>query len=75
MYILPDMIEIGLKDGEEFNSEDHRFVAVSFGIANPQVTTKDQLIDIVQAVQRVPQNKIKKVSMVDLRKKYGMRRV
>ena len=75
MYILPHMIEIGLKDGEKFNSEDHRFVAVSFGIANPQVTTKDQLINIVQAVQRVPQDKIREVSMVDLCEKYGMQRV
>lgn len=37
MYIFPDMIEMGLKEGEQFKSEDHRFVAVSIGLCNADV--------------------------------------
>lgn len=71
MYIFNEMIDLGLKEGQEFTSEDHKIVAQTIGLRNPNVTNRDILVDIVQAVLKVPQDRIRKITYEELVKEFG----
>ena len=66
MYAIPDMIDMGLKDGQTWPSDAHRLVAQRLGLCNPLVKTRDALNDVVQKVITIPADKIKVVTIADL---------
>ena len=75
MYAFPDMIEMGFSDDadgvKEFPSDDHRIVAINIGIGNSYVKDRDTLINIVKAVCKVPQDRIKTVTAPMLADEFG----
>lgn len=71
MYMFEDMINMGLKEGQEFPSEDHKVVAIKVAICNPKVTQRDILMDVVDAVCKVPQEKIQEVTYRQLIEEYN----
>jgi hypothetical protein len=68
MYMLDDMIDMGLRDDQKWPSKAHRDVACNLALCNPIVTNRDTLTDIVQKVIAIPKADIKKVTMADLPK-------
>jgi len=66
MYIFPNMIEMGLKEGKTWPSHDHKQIASTIGLCNPNVTTMDTLQAVVTAVCAVPQERIRRVSYKEL---------
>lgn len=70
MYGFAEMIEMGLQEGEEFASEDHRTVAVNLGICNPRVTTRDTLVGLVTAVNKIPADRIRTVTPDELKSEF-----
>lgn len=71
MYMLDDMIDMGLKDGQKWPTPAHREVACNLALCNPAVKTRDTLTAIVQKVRKIPKSKIETVSWSDL-PKYGL---
>lgn len=65
------MIELGLEKGQEFKSDAHRQVASAVGLGNPNVTGRDTLTQIVQIINNIPNNQIKKLTFYDLKNKYN----
>lgn len=65
MYIFPDMIDMGLKDGQSWPSDAHRVVASRLGLSNSRVTTRDALTELCQAVIAIPQDRIETVTHND----------
>src|ERR1700723_3589938 len=61
MYLIEDMIDMGLKAGQKWPSAAHRKVASTLVIGNPLIRTRDALTEIVQKVCKIPKTKIKKV--------------
>lgn len=73
MYGFEEMIDqFGLKESESFKSDDHRRVAITIGIGNPNVKDRSTLQDAVSAVNSVPQDEIRLVTLDDLTDKYNM---
>ena len=70
MYMFDEMIELGLKKRQKWKSPDHRIVDAAIAIANPKVTSLSTLIEVVQTINKIPKNKIKLVSMKQLREVY-----
>ncbi len=66
MYAFPEMINIGLKEGQEFPSEDHKTVAQNIGLCNSNVHDATTLTEIVQSVIRVPADRIRTVTILEL---------
>ena len=71
MYIYEEMIDLGLKEGQTWPSDEHKHVAITIGLGNSNVTTKDKLIEIVQSVLKVPQERIKLVRYNELVAEFG----
>lgn len=69
MYAFEEMIDLGLLYGQSFPTQAHRDVAVVLAVGNPHVMSRDHLTEIVQAVIAVPRREIKKVTVMDLRKR------
>lgn len=67
MYILLDMIDIGLKDGEVWTSDIHRKVAQCVCLNNPLITTKDALMDNCAIINKISDDQIQNVTGDDLR--------
>jgi hypothetical protein len=63
------MIDIGLKKGEKWASKVHRVVAQNALLCNPRITTCDCLQYNVSLINKIPKEKIKKVTVRDL---FGM---
>jgi len=70
MYCLESMIDLGLKKGQIFPSEEHKAVAMTLGLCNPHVTNRTTLIEIVQAVCNVPTERIKIVTLDEMIKEF-----
>ena len=72
MYMLPDMIDLGFQHDEEpkWTSEDHKTVAMNVCLCNPRVTTRDSLIDMVAKINKIPQERIRTVTLNDLRDEF-----
>lgn len=66
MYLFDEMIDCGLREGERWTSDDHRNVAIATCIANANVDTMGTLVNNVSAINAIPQDKIRKVTMHDL---------
>lgn len=75
MYAFPDMINIGLKEGQEFPSDDHRQVAQNIGLCNRNVFDADTLTEIVQSVIKVPADRIRTVTLIELCDEFDCPRV
>jgi S-adenosylmethionine/arginine decarboxylase-like enzyme len=71
MYMIDDMIDMGLEDGQKWPTKAHRAVAQNLALCNPMITTRDALTEIVQKVCSIPKTEIKKVKFTDL-PKYGI---
>ena len=72
MYLIDDMIELGLPKGKSFPNKMYKDVAVTIGIGNPNVNSCAILEDVVQSVLSVPKNRIKTVTYLELVKEFGM---
>lgn len=72
MYLLPEMIDLGLKTNQKWPTPAHKQVAQTIGLCNSRVTTRDALTEVVQAIRKVPKSKIKKVTVLDLAKDYDV---
>jgi hypothetical protein len=64
------MIYLGLKEGQVFPSEEHEDVAMTLGLCNSYVTDRTTLTEIVQAVCKVPAERIKTVTMDEMIKEF-----
>lgn len=71
MYMLEDMIEMGLLKGQKWPTPQHRVIACNLALCNPMVRTRDDLTAIVQKVRKIPKAKVKTVRWADL-PKYGL---
>lgn len=70
MYIMESMIDLGLKENQTFPSEEHKAVAMTLGLCNPHVKTRDCLTSIVQAVCEVPIERIKTITLEEMIKEF-----
>lgn len=66
MYILEDMINLGLKENQTFPSEEHKKVAMTLGLCNPRIKTRDNLTAVVQAVCKVPIERIQTITLAEI---------
>ena len=66
MYLIDAMLDKALPDGEKWPSETHREVAATVLLCNPQVRTMDGLECGVEAVLRIPEKRIKTVTLREL---------
>jgi len=74
MYIVEGLIELGLEEGQTFPSTTHRVVAGTLALGNSRVNCCDSMKRIVQAVIRVPQDRIKTVTINELWEEFGLPR-
>lgn len=72
MYMIGSMLGLGLKDGQTFPTDAYRVVAGNIGLANPNITTKDELTRVVQAVLSVPADRIKAITPHELRNEFNI---
>ena len=70
MYIFPEMIDMGLQEGQEWPTEYHKIVAQNVLLCNETITTRDALTQGVQNILKIPEDKIKTITFEDL-SKYG----
>jgi hypothetical protein len=68
MYMLDNMIEMGLKEGESWASDMHREVAMNVCLCNPNITSRDALTYNVGIINKIPKKDINKVTFADLLK-------
>lgn len=66
MYLLPDMIDLGLEVGEVFPTEAHRIVAQNLFIGNSDINTRDELADGVSRVLKIPNDRIETITPQEL---------
>lgn len=63
MYLLSEMVDLGLPEGHSWPSEDHKVVASTLLISNSRVSSRSALQEGVAAVLRVPQDCIRTVTV------------
>ena len=67
MYIFPDMIDMGLKDGQEWpEDEAYRKVAQHLLLQNSLVFDLSTLIEGVQWVLDIPAERIRNITLNDI---------
>jgi hypothetical protein len=66
MYIHEEMIDLGLPEGGNWTSNDHRIVAQNILLSNPQITTREALMQCTKIINDIPQDKIRTVLFSDL---------
>jgi len=64
------MIDLGLLEGQKWPSPVYKNVAQLLGLCNRRVTNRDSLIELVQAVLAIPEDRIALVSISDCRDTY-----
>ncbi len=57
------MIDRGIKG--EWKSPEHRTVAINLAICNPKVNSMNKLIEVCTAINNIPHNRIKLVTLED----------
>ena len=67
MYLIPDMIDMGLSESEDWPTLYHRQVAINLFIGNPNVNTRTELQTGVNKIIKIPNNKIKQITIEDLK--------
>ena len=65
MYMIEDMIDMGLNEGQEWPSDDHRIVAQNLGLFNSLVVTRNALNEVVQQVCKIPMDRIRTITIID----------
>ena len=68
MYIVADMIDLGIVKGQVWTSPYHRRVAQNVCLCNPNIITCDQLVHNCGIINQIPKSRIKKATFADLRK-------
>ena len=58
MYLVEDLVDLGLDENQHWPSDGHRKVAKTLCICNPNVRTREMLTKVIQAVISVPQEQI-----------------
>jgi len=66
MYILEDMVDLGLPDGASWPTEWHRKAAQALLLNNPEIHTRDALNTGVSNILNIPSHKIKTIKIEDL---------
>jgi hypothetical protein len=72
MYLVSDLIDLGLPQGAQWPTPSHRLVAINLFIRNPAIKGMDMLQEGVAKVLKIPNGKIKKITFKDL-PKYGFK--
>jgi len=72
MYILDDMVDMGLPDGVRWPSEMHRMAAQNILIANPEISNMDDLKKGVLNIINIPSEVLPSLTLDDL-PKYGFK--
>lgn len=65
MYAFPDMIDMGLHEGQVWPSEAHMKVAQVLAIGNGLVDSRDKMTEVVQAVIAIPEDRIKLADTIE----------
>ena len=68
VYLVKGMVEIGLKEGENFPTGSHRVVAENLVIGNPAVDDAEKLTKVVQYVLTIPTDQIRQIRLEDMPK-------
>ncbi|MDD5651628.1 MAG: hypothetical protein PHF86_14635 [Candidatus Nanoarchaeia archaeon] len=71
MYIIPDLINLGLKDDQQWPTEAHKVVAQNLLLCRPEINDRDILIQCVQIILTVPIEKIETITLEELIKDYN----
>lgn len=66
MYAFPEMIDMGLHPNQTWPTPAHKVVAQAIAIANPNVKTRDTMIEIVQMILTIPEDKIQSMTYPQL---------
>lgn len=66
MYLIDDMVDMGLPKGVSWPSEFHRVVAQNLLIGNPEIKDMDQLSKGVVNILNIPNEKIKTIKVSEL---------
>jgi len=66
MYMLEDMVDLGLPDGVMWPTEFHRKAAQALLLNNPEIHTRDALNTGVSNILNIPDHKIKSIKINDL---------
>jgi hypothetical protein len=69
MYLMPEMIDMGLRKGETWATPDHRLVAQNILLGNRLVRTMDSLQEAASIINAIPKADIVKVTANDLRER------
>lgn len=72
MYLMDEMVDMGLPDGVQWPSEMHRTAAQNILIANPSIKNMDDLKQGVLNIINIPQKTLEKLTIQDL-PKYGFK--
>jgi len=70
MYLVDNMVDMGLPDGITWPTEWHRLAAQRILLANPEINTRDKLNNGVVNILNIPEDKIKTIKIDDL-SQYG----
>ncbi len=67
MYCLPSMItDLGLSEGSTWASKTHRTIAEHVCLANPHITSRDKLMEVVNWVNDQDESFLKKATLGNL---------
>lgn len=66
MYMIDDMIDMGLPKNGSGKRDAHKLVAQKLCIANPQVDNIGDLQEVVEVVKKIPDDKIMEIKYVDI---------
>ena len=67
MYVFDDMVEaIALKEIKEWTSPAHRTVCLTICVQNPNVFSAQKVIENAKIINKIPQDRIEKVTPGDL---------
>ena len=66
MYLINDMIDMGLGKDKKWKSSAHRLVAIGACVANDAITTMEVLSHNCEKINSISNKKIKNVTVQDL---------
>jgi len=72
MYTHPSFVDMGLGEGERWQSDTHRVIACRIALGNPNVTTRDKLTEVCRAVNSVPETRISSITYGQLLNEFGL---
>lgn len=66
MYVFENMIEIGMGKGKKWPSGAHKKVAINALLCNPRITSAEILKRNIEIINKIPKERIKKVTRAEL---------